>query len=70
MTKPESLDCVALKQRAQRALARALAGKTAEQQIEILHRLAAETHLWRSFAKARAKRRTVVRSDRKRRATG
>jgi hypothetical protein len=56
MKKPESLDCVAVKRRAQRALARALAGKSADEQAETLHRLAAGTALWRSFARARAKR--------------
>jgi len=36
MTKPETLDCVAVKRRAQRALANALAGKSPDEQVEIL----------------------------------
>ena len=40
MTKPETLDCVAVKRRAQRALARALAGKSPDEQAQTLHRLA------------------------------
>ena len=56
MTKPESLDCVAVKRRAQRALAKALAGKSPDEQAETLHRLAAQAPLWKSLAKPRAKR--------------
>jgi hypothetical protein len=53
---PETLDCVAVKRRAQRALAKALAGKSPDEQAEILHRLAAPTPLWKSLVKARAER--------------
>jgi hypothetical protein len=56
MTKPrESLDCVAVKQRAQRKLARALAGKPPEAQVELLQRLAAKTPLWKDLVEPRAK---------------
>ena len=56
MTKPERLDCVAVKRRAQRALAKALAGRSPDEQAMILHRLAAQAPLWKSLAKARAQR--------------
>jgi len=56
MTKPESLDCVAVKRRAQRALAKALAGKSPAEQAETLHRLAAQAPLWKELSKTRAKR--------------
>jgi hypothetical protein len=59
MTKPETLDCVAMKRRAQRSLAKALAGKSPEMQVETLHRLAAKSPLWNSLAKPRAKPRAV-----------
>lgn len=55
MTKPETLDCVAMKRRAQRPLARALAGKSPEAQLETLRRLAAKSPLWKSLAKPRSK---------------
>ena len=71
MTKPESLDCVAVKRRAQRALAKALAGKSPNEQAEILHRLAAQTPLWRSLAKPRGERPPrAERGHAKRRSTG
>jgi hypothetical protein len=54
--KPETLDCVAVKRRAQRPLARALAGKSPVEQAETIHRLAAQTPLWRGLSEARAKR--------------
>ncbi len=68
MTKPETLDCVAVKRRTQRALAGALAGKSPDEQAQTLHRLAAKTPLWRSLAKLDAKR--GVRASGKRRSTG
>lgn len=56
MTKPERLDCVAEERRAQRTLAKALAGKSPEEQARILRRLAAQAPLWKSLAKASAQR--------------
>ena len=56
MTKPESLDCVAVKRRAQRALAKALAGKSPDEQAKIVRRLAAQAPLWKELSKARAER--------------
>ncbi len=53
--KPETLDCVAVKRRAQQPLAEALAGKSPDEQVEVLHRLAAKTPLWRRLAKPPAK---------------
>jgi len=71
MTKPESLDCVAVKRRAQQPLAKALAGKSPDEQAEILHRLAAQAPLWRSLAKARAEQPPkAVRAHNKKRSTG
>jgi hypothetical protein len=71
MAKPESLDCVAVKRRAQRALAKALAGKSPDEQAETLHRLAAQTPLWKSLAKARTERpRKAARGHGTRRSTG
>ena len=69
--KPETIDCVAVKRRAQRALAKALAGKSPNEQAEILHRLAAQTPLWRSLAKLRVEPPPrAVRAQRKRQSTG
>ena len=71
MTKPESLDCVAIKRRAQRALAKALAGKSPDEQAEMLRNLAAQAPLWKKLPKARTKRpRKTVRTPGKRRSTG
>jgi len=56
MTKPERLDCVAEKRRAQRQLAKALAGKAPDEQARILHRLAAQAPLWKELARARPRR--------------
>lgn len=53
--KRESLDCVAVKRRAQRPLAKALAGKSPDEQVETLQRLAAKSALWKSLAKPRTK---------------
>ena len=66
--KRETIDCVAVKQRAQRPLAKALAGKSPAEQAEILHRLAGHTPLWKSLAKARPPK--AVRPRGKRRSTG
>ena len=69
--KPETIDCVAVKRRAQRPLTKALAGKSADEQVEALHRLAAQAPLWKSLAKARAERAPrAVREHAKRRSTG
>lgn len=71
MTKPETLDCIAVKHRAQRALAKALAAKPPEEQAKLLHRLAAQTPLWKGLAKARGQRAPrAVRSHNKGRSTG
>ena len=71
MTKPESLDCVAVKRRAQRALAKALAGKSPAEQAKTLHRLAAQTPLWKELSNERAGRPwKTVRTPGKRRSTG
>ena len=66
--KSETLDCVAVKRRAQRPLAKALAGKSPTEQVETLHRLAAKAPLWKSLAKARPPKH--VRAREKRRSTG
>ena len=69
--KPETIDCVAVKRRAQRALAKALAGKSPDEQAETLHRLAGQTPLWKSLAKTRPERPPkAVRTHGKRRSTG
>jgi hypothetical protein len=69
--KTETLDCVAVKRRAQRALAKALAGKSPTEQAELIHRLAARAPLWQALAKTRAERsQRVVRARGKRRSTG
>jgi hypothetical protein len=71
MTKRETLDCVAVKRRAQRPLAKALAGKSPDEQAEVLHRLAAQAPLWKELPKARAERPPkAVRARAKRRSTG
>ncbi len=69
--KPETLDCVAVKRRAQQPLAKALAGKSPDEQAETLHRLAAQTPLWQELQKARAERSPKpVRPHGTRRSTG
>jgi hypothetical protein len=71
MTKPETLDCVDVKQRAQRDLAKALAGQSPDEQVETLHRLAAATPLWKSLAKAGPKQPPrTARTPTKRRSAG
>ncbi len=71
MTKAESLDCVAVKRRAQQALVKALTGKSAEEQAELIHRLAARTPLWQSLAKGQPRRAaSPARPARNRRSTG
>jgi len=69
--KPETLDCVAVKRRAQRVLAQALAGKSPAEQAETLHRLAAQVPLWRRLTKVRGGRPLETMKPRgKRRSTG
>lgn len=69
--KPESLDCVAMKRRAQRALVKALAGKSPAEQVEMIHRLAARAPLWQELAKARTERPAqAVRTREKHRSAG
>jgi hypothetical protein len=69
--KPETLDCVDVKRRAQRKLAKALAGKTPEEQVETLRRMADQSPLWKKLEKARPEGpRKAVRTPGKRRSTG
>jgi hypothetical protein len=68
--KPETLDCVAVKRRAQRQLAKALAGKSPHEQAETLHRLASQMPLWKGLAKSLRRTRTAVRAEGSRRSTG
>jgi len=69
--KPERLDCVDVKRRAERKLAKALAGKTPEEQVETLRRMADQTPLWKKLEKARPERpRKTVRTPGKRRSAG
>ena len=64
--KRETLDCVDVKRRVQRSLAKALAGKSPEAQVETLQRLAAKSALWKSLvkppatARSRGKRRSIA----------
>jgi hypothetical protein len=68
--KPETLGCVAVKRRAQRPLAKALAGKSPDEQVEMLHRLAAKTPLWRRLAGPRHRSPRPVRAPAKRSSAG
>jgi hypothetical protein len=71
MTKPETLDCVAVKRRVQRALAKALAGKSPDEQAKIVRRLAAYAPLWKELSKARTERPPkTARTPGRRRSTG
>ena len=71
MMKHETLDCVAVKRRAQRQIAKALAGKSPEEQVETLRHLAAQSPLWKELVKPRVERTPkTVRADRKRHSTG
>ena len=71
MTKHETIDCVAVKRRAQRSLVAALAGKSPAGQAELLQRLAARTTLWRDLVANPSERAPrAVRPRRRRRATG
>ena len=63
--KPETIDCVAVKRRAQRPLAKALAGKSPDEQTEILHQLAGQMPLWKGLAKRHRRTRTAVRAQRR-----
>ena len=71
MTSPKTLDCVAVKRRAQRPLAKALAGKSPDEQAETLRRLASKAPLWHEPQKARGERSPkAVRPRGARRSTG
>ena len=65
MSKTDSLDCIAVERRAQRALAKALTGQSPEKQAETLHHLAARSSLWRSLAKRRSKKAAARRRPRR-----
>jgi len=52
----ETIDSVAVKRRARRAHAEALAGKSPLEQTETLHRLASQAPISESVVKARAER--------------
>jgi len=54
--KSETPDCVAVKRRAQRALAKTLAGQSPDEQVETLRRLAARDPRWKQLAKPRRPR--------------
>ena len=66
--KPETIDCVIAKRRAQRSLARALAGQSPAEQVATLRRLAVRSRLWRSLVKPRPPE--AVRTQGKRRSAG
>jgi hypothetical protein len=69
--KPETIDCVEVKRRAQRKLAKTLAGKTPEEQVETLRRMAAQSPLWKQLAKPdRPRSPRTARTPRKRHSTG
>ncbi len=69
--KPEAIDCVDVKRRAQRKLANALAGKTPEEQVATLRRMAAQSPLWKRLAKKSGPSAPrTVRASRKQRSTG
>jgi hypothetical protein len=71
MMKHETLDCVAVKRRAQRQIAKALAGKSPEEQVETLRHLAAQSLLRKELVKPRVERTPkAVRAYRKRHSTG
>ena len=50
MTKPKSVDSIAVKRRSQRALSKMLVGKSAIEQARIVRELAAQSPLWRRLA--------------------
>lgn len=69
--KPETIDCVEVKRRAQRKLAKALAGKTPEEQVQTLRRMAAQDPRWKKLAKPRRTRaQKTARTSQRRRSTG
>jgi len=71
MTKAETLDCVAVKRRAQRTLAKELAGQSPEEQTETLQRLAAREPFWKSLLKSRSERiRKTAATRRQQRSSG
>jgi len=55
MTKPDTLDCLVVKNRAQRPLAKVLATRSPEEQAKLLRRLAARLPLWNSLEKTPAR---------------
>lgn len=68
--RPETIDCVDVKRRAQRKLAKALAGKTPAEQVATLRRMAAQNPLWKRMGKTGTPATKTTRSPRKRRSTG
>lgn len=52
MAKTESLDCVEVKRRAQRALLEEIRGTSLREEFEALHRLAEESPLWKRLRKS------------------
>jgi hypothetical protein len=68
--KTETIDCVDVKRRAQRKLAKALAGQTPEQQVETLRRLAAQDPRWKQLANPRRARAQRTGRTAGRRSTG
>ena len=71
MTKPKSIDCIAVKRRSQRALSKILAGKSASEQARIVRELAAKSPLWRRLADPKdARGPKAVRGAGKRRSAG
>lgn len=70
MTEAETLDCVAVKRRAQRSLVKELSGKSPEEQTEALQRLAARAPLWNSLLKSRPERVRKPAATRRQRSAG
>ncbi len=68
--KPETIDCVDVKRRAQRKLTQALAGKTPEEQVATLRRMAAKSPLWQRLAQREPRTARTASPVRKRRSTG
>jgi hypothetical protein len=68
--KRKKVDCVEVKRRAQRKLAKALAGKTPEEQVATLRRLAARNPLWQQLAEEEPPAPRTARAPRKRRSAG
>jgi len=69
--KPEAIDCIEVKRRAQRKLAKALVGKTPEEQVQTLRRMAAQDPHWKKLAEPRrARAQKTARTSQRRRSTG